>query len=741
MKKLLLILLLCLNGLNSKAQFVTIPDAEFSNALNAYYPNCMVGNQMDTTCSDIVNETTMDISFLNIFDLTGIQYFDNLVILNCSSDSLLLIPKLPSKLTSLDCSDNQLINLPDLPRSLLELNCNMNQLTSFPLLPDSLSALLCADNSLSSIPSLPSTLEVLSCPSNLIVNLPSIPSSVVYLDCALNPLSSIASLPNSLLSFYCDYTPISYIPFLPDSMSVFSIEGCTDLLCMPIIKTINNFYWNNSGISCFPNAISSVNAFPSVANVPICDMLNANNCDAGWKVRGTVYSDNNYNCFLDSLEYLNSNIKLQIFKNSALIGQVYSNNFGQYTFAVDTGVYVYSVDTIGQPYFVDCPSTNSYTSNLISPTSFFDNKDFSIHCKSGYDIGVQSVCRIGGLFRPGFNADILVNVNDLSKKYNLNCASGVSGSVKVVLHGPCVYDGINSGALTPIVIGDTLKYSVSDFGIINNGDFSFKILTNVSAQIGQNICMDIIVDPITGDNNTSNNFYSHCFSVVNSYDPNVKEVSPPGQIDTAQYWLNYTVRFQNTGTAPALQVRVEDTLDANIDEGSFELLSYSHQPITQIVGKKVRFTFPNINLPDSTTNEPASHGFVQYKVKRKNGLSLGTQIHNTAYIYFDFNSPVVTNTTTNEIGIGTVGISENTNIGFVLYPNPIAAGQSLQLNFNDDFAGKGVLQLLDISGRKVFSSDFNGNVQILSLPDIAPGIYLCELWIGSQHLVKKVVVK
>ena len=79
------------------------------------------------------------------------------------------------------------------------------------------------------------------------------------------------------------------------------------------------------------------------------------------------------------------------------------------------------------------------------------------------------------------------------------------------------------------------------------------------------------------------------------------------------------------------------------------MLAYSHQPVTQIIGKVARFNFPNINLPDSVNDEPHSHGYVQYRVKLKQGLALGTVIQNTAYIVFDFNAPVVTNTVTNAL--------------------------------------------------------------------------------------------
>ncbi len=101
-----------------------------------------------------------------------------------------------------------------------------------------------------------------------------------------------------------------------------------------------------------------------------------------------------------------------------------------------------------------------------------------------------------------------------------------------------------------------------------------------------------------------------------------------------------------------------------------------------------------------------------------NDLSLGTQNHRTAYLYFDFNSPEVTYITTNEIGIGTIGVAENTNIGFVLYPNPIAAGQLINFNLGERVSGLGTIIIFDISDRNFYSSSIiaaNSTQQIFIL--------------------------
>jgi hypothetical protein len=45
----------------------------------------------------------------------------------------------------------------------------------------------------------------------------------------------------------------------------------------------------------------------------------------------------------------------------------------------------------------------------------------------------------------------------------------------------------------------------------------------------------------------------------------------------------------------------------------------------------------NIQLPYKTTNEPASHGYVSFKIKPRPRVVIGDSLNNKAAIYFDFN--------------------------------------------------------------------------------------------------------
>ncbi len=141
---------------------------------------------------------------------------------------------------------------------------------------------------------------------------------------------------------------------------------------------------------------------------------------------------------------------------------------------------------------------------------------------------------------------------------------------------------------------------------------------------------------------------ARCYKLFCSKDPNEKQVFPEGYI-LGDESLIYQVDFQNVGNDTAFDVVVVDTLDPNLDMSTFTPISASYPPVFEANGSELTFTFRNIQLPDSTTDETNSNGFVKYSIKPLPGLTEGTIIENRASIYFDFNEPIVTNTVYNEI--------------------------------------------------------------------------------------------
>src|SRR5690606_8312203 len=116
--------------------------------------------------------------------------------------------------------------------------------------------------------------------------------------------------------------------------------------------------------------------------------------------------------------------------------------------------------------------------------------------------------------------------------------------------------------------------------------------------------------PVANDFTPNDNTYTLAQLVVNSYDPNDKQVLQGEElhIDKAGEYLDYLIRFQNTGTASAINVRILDTLHPKLDWSTLVPISASHDYYVKIKdGNHVEFMFDNIHLPDSTSNEPASH--------------------------------------------------------------------------------------------------------------------------------------
>jgi uncharacterized repeat protein (TIGR01451 family) len=149
-------------------------------------------------------------------------------------------------------------------------------------------------------------------------------------------------------------------------------------------------------------------------------------------------------------------------------------------------------------------------------------------------------------------------------------------------------------------------------------------------------------------------FFSEAWStnsvVTCAYDPNDKQAIPAGYTEEhfvlADEEIEYRIRFQNTGNAPAFNVHIDDQIDlTKLDLNSFVPVAASHSYST-IVNPDglVRFVFDNIMLADSVHNEPESHGFVVYRIRPVAGLVAGDVIENTAAIYFDENPAVITNT-------------------------------------------------------------------------------------------------
>jgi len=225
-----------------------------------------------------------------------------------------------------------------------------------------------------------------------------------------------------------------------------------------------------------------------------------------------------------------------------------------------------------------------------------------------------------------------------------------------------------------------------------------------------------------------------------SYDPNDKLVTPVGLGATGQINPNtelaYTIRFQNTGTASAVNVIVKDDLDPDLDVETFELIAASHDVRTQLSGRSVTFYFDDIMLPDSTSNPEGSKGYIKYKIHTNPALPEGSTINNTADIYFDSNPAIRTNTTLNTIAYKLLIDQLEANIHFQAYPNPFEN----TINFTMDGMqnGKATIVLFDVLGNKVLQKEFTATNTFtkiqLQTDQLSNAVYMYQLMQNGKVL-------
>ncbi len=239
-----------------------------------------------------------------------------------------------------------------------------------------------------------------------------------------------------------------------------------------------------------------------------------------------------------------------------------------------------------------------------------------------------------------------------------------------------------------------------------------------------------------------------CHELVGSYDPNAKQAAPAGVNDP--HWIKpntpveYLVEFQNTGTDTAFTVVLRDTLSPWLDPASVRPGAASHPYSWDLSGAGIlTFRFDPIALPDSNTNEPASHGFVQFLVRQYPDLPEGTLLENRAGIYFDFNEPVITNTVFHTVGrdfLPTVGVVDPTaqfSPAFDLYPNP-AVGSVFAFFKNENRSG-GAFTLFDALGRVKWTGKANGASTEIRRNNLPDGVYWLR-WEGDDGGVQLVKV-
>jgi len=131
--------------------------------------------------------------------------------------------------------------------------------------------------------------------------------------------------------------------------------------------------------------------------------------------------------------------------------------------------------------------------------------------------------------------------------------------------------------------------------------------------------------------------------LINSFDPNDKLCLQGDfiQVDDINKGLTYMIRFENIGTANAINIRIEDYLDSlYFDPLSVQFVDSSHPVKMENIKGALSFYFDDINL---SYIEGENTGYVSFSVQFADAIEGPSIVSNEALIFFDFNHPIKTN--------------------------------------------------------------------------------------------------
>ncbi len=342
--------------------------------------------------------------------------------------------------------------------------------------------------------------------------------------------------------------------------------------------------------------------------------------------------------------------------------------------------------------------------------------------------------------RPGFSYRNFIYYTN----YGLETIT--SGIIEYTVDDMLTYDyayDINNGdILQENVNGFTLEFTNLEPGETR----VVRVWVNCPASLELGEIVTNIAEYTTTSNDliSENNTSTLSELVTGSYDPNDKMESHGPEIIysdfiTTDEYLYYTIRFQNVGTAEAIFVRIEDELDSQLDETTFQMLRASHDYTVTRTGTSLEWFFDDINLPAEQDDAEGSNGFVYFKIKPKAGYTVNDVIPNTAAIYFDFNAPIITNTF-NSTFIEPLSVNDFNRADINIYPNP--ANNKVKISLNGKSIDNFEVTLIDIQGKAISlpRAVSNGLLE-LDVKALNSGLYFVQLRKGDQTFVEKLVIE
>lgn len=704
--------------------------------------DCSISNISSLNLSGLVNLRSLDcsvnqISSLNLSSLGNLEKIDysyNVGLASLNISSLVSLKELSCNAVGMTS-----LNLLAFPR-LTHLSCHSNMLSDLDFSGNNnLEVIECSANQLAilNVSNL-SLLNTLMCSYNqlTVLNLSGL-ENLVQVDCSNNDIVALETVGlSTLIAVICDNNAITALD-MSDSpyASVISCANNPQLasvnlkngLSFPQVQYTFNF--NNTPnleyVCSDEDEVTFLQGFFSgqgmnVSVTPYCTYTPGGNYNT---IMGVLRLDANSNgC--DSNDRTQPFIKMKI-NDGTEESSVFSDYQANYAFYTQAGAFTLAPATENTSFFSFSPVNTVVNfpnaDNNVSTQNFCITPN-GVH--SDIEIAIAPVIPA----RPGFNAVYkVVYKNNGNQTISQN--SGVT-----LLYNQNLMSFVSSDQVASSHVPGRISWNYTDLHPFESRSFTVTMNINRPTD-GNPVHINDVLNfsalvTATGDENINDNSFVLRQKVVGSYDPNdisclEGDVVPPSEIGE---YLHYMIRFENTGNAPAQNIVIRNEIDeAEYDVSSLQILDSSHKMRARVRANLSEFILQNVYL------DSGGHGNILLKLKSTDNLTAESSVSSRVGIYFDYNTPVLTNRVTTVFK--TLSVKENEQDNSIkIYPNPV----NKMLNIKADGIIRTVY-LYDAQGRILMTQLLKENQVSFDLSSYAAGVYFVKIVTDEGAKTEKIV--
>ncbi len=438
---------------------------------------------------------------------------------------------------------------------------------------------------------------------------------------------------------------------------------------------------------------------------------------------GRAYIDNDEDCAQDVAEV---GVPYQILQ--VLPGPLYTVTDDNGNYAIDLADGSYTIQQSDPSLIQLCPAAALVPFTISANQSVIDMANRST-------VPLDLATDLSSSFmRPGFTGSFHGRVRNLSPQ--------VSGPVTITF---TIDDALTYLSATPSptsVTGNTLTWQLSLLTALQSQQFSVFVQVPVATPLGTDLSSTLVAQNTLAEASLTNNSAVSNDVVTGSYDPNEKTARTDASGSSDQFlinedeWIDYTIRFQNTGTDTAFTVVLTDTLSTLFNLSTFQQGVASHPFALAIKpDRTLEWTFADILLPDSGTNEGASHGLVKFRIRPMLPVLPGTEIENIANIFFDFDPPVITKPSVLVAEFST-GVSDDHGGGITLSPVPV--NDRLRVTAP---VGITSVRVIAADGRVVIAQQMNSTSVDLKVDRLRAGVYILTATLDNGQEARQRFIK